>query len=44
MTVATADVLVVGACIIGLSIAYQIARRSTLRVHVVEQAASVGAC
>ncbi len=35
----TADVVVVGAGIVGLSIAYQVARRSALRVLVVERAA-----
>ena len=37
----TADVVVVGAGIIGSSIAYQIARRSTLRVVVLEKGAGV---
>jgi sarcosine oxidase, subunit beta len=39
----TADVIVVGAGIIGLNIAFQIARRGALRVHVLERAAAVGA-
>jgi sarcosine oxidase subunit beta len=38
----TCDVLIVGAGIIGLNIALQIARRSTLRVIVVERGAAVG--
>ncbi len=39
---AAADVVVVGAGIVGLSVAYQVARRSPLRVVVVERAAGPG--
>ncbi len=42
MTSAAADVVVVGAGIVGLSVAYQVARRSSLRVVVVERAAGPG--
>ena len=38
----TADVVIVGAGVIGLSIAYQLARRSDQRVVVLEKAANVG--
>ena len=38
----TADVVVVGAGIIGLSIAYQLALRSSQRIVVLEKAANVG--
>ena len=38
----THDVVIVGAGIIGLSIAWQLARRSALRIAVIEKGAAVG--
>ena len=38
----TADVVVIGAGIIGLSTAFQVARRSSLKVIVLEKGASLG--
>lgn len=42
MTAATADVVVIGGGIIGLAAAYQMARRSDLRIVVLEKGAGVG--